>query len=127
MVSVFQFVVTHPVAIEFDFPSIAPLLPSHYGSIVFGCRASFLVGSSIFFFVNGCSAVSCNFAVSIRREYAHILLFYLLELISKPTFVASETQFIIESQNQFFPVNICSLVMAVLKRNVIWVLMHTRG
>ena len=49
MVSVFQFVVTHPVAIEFDFPSIAPLLPSHYGSIVFGCRASFLVGSSIFF------------------------------------------------------------------------------
>ena len=126
MVSVFQFVVTHPVAIEFDFPSIAPLLPSLYGSIVFGCRVSFLVGSSIFF-VFGCSAVSCNFTVSVRRAYAHILLLHLLELISKPTFVTSETQFIIESQNQFFPVNICSLVMAVLKRNVIWVLMHTKG
>ena len=63
----------------FDFIVIAPLLPSHCGFFfLFGCRVSFLVGSSVFL-VDGCSAVSCDFGVFVRmRElpsfYSAILL-----------------------------------------------------
>ena len=49
-----------------DFITIAALLPSCCGFFVFGCRVSFLVGSSIFF-VNRCSVVSCDFGVLVRR------------------------------------------------------------
>ena len=45
---VFQFL-GHAMGMGFDFIAIAPLLPSRCGFlIVFGCRVSFLVGSSIF-------------------------------------------------------------------------------
>ena len=51
----------------FDLIMIVPLLPSHCGfSFVFVYRVSFSVGSSIFF-VDGCSAVICDFGVSVRR------------------------------------------------------------
>ena len=44
-----------------------PPPPSHCGFFfVFICRVSFLVGSSVFVFVNGCLAVSCEFGVFIR-------------------------------------------------------------
>ena len=50
---------------RFDYIAIAPLLPSHRDFFfVFGCRISFLVGSSLF--VDGCSAVSCDFGVFVR-------------------------------------------------------------
>ena len=42
--------VAHLEGMGFDFIMIEPLLPSLFGSFVFGCRVSFLVGSSIFFF-----------------------------------------------------------------------------
>ena len=56
---------------------IVPLLLSHYGFFfVFGCRV-FLVGSSGVFVVvvvNGYSAVSCDFAVFVRRvEFVFLL------------------------------------------------------
>ena len=34
---------------------------------VFGCRIYLLVSSSLFVVVDGCSAVSCDFGVSVRR------------------------------------------------------------
>ena len=50
----------------FGFLMKAPLLPSHYGFVfVFGCRISFLVGSSLFLLMV-CSAVSCDFGVFVR-------------------------------------------------------------
>ena len=52
---------------EFDFIAIAPLLLSCCGFFVFfGCKVSFLVGFSNFF-VDGFSAVSCDFGVFVRR------------------------------------------------------------
>ena len=46
---IFQFVACPPGCMGFDFVTIAPLLPSHCGFFfVFGCRITFLVGSSIF-------------------------------------------------------------------------------
>ena len=51
----------------FDFIALAPLLLSRCGLFfVFGCRVSFF-GRFQHFFVGGCSAVSCDFGVSIRR------------------------------------------------------------
>ena len=61
--------VTHPAYMRFDFIVIVPLLLSLCCFFfVFGCRVSFLVGSSIFF-VSGCSAVRCDFDGSVRSEF----------------------------------------------------------
>ena len=49
----------------FDYITNVPLLLSCCGFfLVFGCRISCLVGSSLF--VDGCSAVSCDFGVFVR-------------------------------------------------------------
>lgn len=62
----FQFV-GHPLAhMGFDFTTVVPLLPTYCGfSFIFECMVSFLVDSTLF--VNGCSAVICEFDVSVRR------------------------------------------------------------
>ena len=58
----------------FDFIMIVPLLLSYCGFFfVFGCRISFVVGSSIFFF-DGCSPVSCDFGIFVRR--GELMSFY---------------------------------------------------
>ena len=50
----------------FDFIAIVPLVPSPCGFFfVFGCRVSFHSFQSVF--VDGCSAVSCDFGVYVRR------------------------------------------------------------
>ena len=58
----------HPAGMGFDFIVTVPLLPSHL-FFVFGCRISFLVGCSVF--VDGCSAVSCDFVVFMRGVSSH--------------------------------------------------------
>ena len=64
---IFQFIVTCLVAMWFDFIMVVPFLPSYCGLFfVFGCRVSFLVGSSIFL-VNSWT-VSCDFIVFVRRD-----------------------------------------------------------
>ena len=59
-------------------------LPTSHCSFVFvfGCRVIFL-GRFQHYFVNGCSAISCDFGVFIRMEWAHVLLLHQLELISQ--------------------------------------------
>ena len=52
------------VGMGFDYIVTAPFLPSCCGVFVFGCRLSFWKGSSLF--VDGCSAVGCDFAVFVR-------------------------------------------------------------
>ena len=64
----FQFVGSPRSSMGFEFIMIAPLLPSRCGFLfVFGCRVSFF-GRFQCFFVNGCSAVTCDFGVFIRSE-----------------------------------------------------------
>ena len=61
--------VTHPAGISFYFIEVCPLLPSRCGFFfVFGCRIYLLVSSSLCIVVDGCSAVSCDFGVSVRRH-----------------------------------------------------------
>ena len=53
---ILQFWVTDPCVMRFDYIGIVPLLPSHCGFfIVFGCRISCLLGSSLF--NDGCRAL----------------------------------------------------------------------
>ena len=60
-------------------------LPLSHGFFYSGCRAYFLVESSllflIFFLVNACSPVSCDFSVLMRGDGFKVLL--LLRLVSK--------------------------------------------
>ena len=44
---------------------------------VFGCRLSFLVGSSLFF-TDACSAVSCDFGVLVRGGELRVFLLHRL-------------------------------------------------
>ena len=55
------------MSMGFDFNMIAPLLLSHCGVSVFGCRAFFSGRFQLFFFVTAASAVSCDFGVFLRR------------------------------------------------------------
>ena len=70
----------------FYFIMIALLLPTHCGFFfVLGYRVSFLVGSSDFFVVNaGCSAVSCDSGVFVRR--GELTSFYSAILPAKALF-----------------------------------------
>ena len=47
---------------------------------IFECRISFLIGSSLF--IDGCSAVSCDFGVLVRGDELKFLL--LCHVISNP-------------------------------------------
>ena len=63
----FSLFVTHLVSMGFAYITKVPLFPSHSSFFfVFGCRKSFLVFPSLF--VNGCSAVSCDFGVFMRED-----------------------------------------------------------
>ena len=65
---------------------ISRVCPSyhHVGFLlyVFGCRISFLVGSSLFLI--GCSAISCNFGVLVRGGKLKVLLLHHLVSSHKP-------------------------------------------
>ena len=69
----------YPASMEFDL-MIAPFLPSHCGFfLIFGCRLFFLFADDGFqcFSANGCSAVSYDFGVYLRRVKPMSLLFHL--------------------------------------------------
>ena len=72
----------------FVFIAIMPLLPSHCGFFfVFGCRVSFLVGPVLFVVVvvDGCSAVSCDFGISVRRGQLTSFYSAILQIPPLPT------------------------------------------
>ena len=64
MINYFQVIYAHLMGMGFNYILKAPLLLSHCGFFIFGCRLSFLVGLSLF--VDGYSAVSCDFGVFMR-------------------------------------------------------------
>ena len=54
-------------------------------SLSLGVGYLFFGGFQWVFFVDGCSTVSCDFGVFIRRGWAHVLLLHHLELRQSPT------------------------------------------
>ena len=75
--------VTHPVNIGFELITIVSLLLSLWLFCVFGCRVFF--GRFQCFLLDGCSAVSYDFGVSVRR--GEFITFYstILSLSSPKT------------------------------------------
>ena len=74
---IFQFMGLPPLGMGFDYIEKAPLLPSHCSFFfVFGCKISFLVGTTSFL-INSCLAVGSDFDVFMRgvvlKSYSVIL------------------------------------------------------
>ena len=68
----------------FDFIVFPPVLLSQCRFFVFRCRISFLVGSSVFFLVDDCSADSCGFRVFVRSA---LMSLYFAILSAPPPFI----------------------------------------
>ena len=52
---------------EFDYIMTSPLLPSHCGVFFMSLDVEYL-GTVFSLFIDGCSAVSCDFGVLVRRS-----------------------------------------------------------
>ena len=70
------------VGMGFGYIVTAPFLPSCCGFFVFGCRLSFWKGSSLF--VDGCSAVGCDFGVFVRGGELKSFCYYSLSCLPSP-------------------------------------------